>query len=74
MKVKGDYPDRVHSDQMVLRVVRPREAGLPERYQRQLKGGHQAQVHSVQMALVVRYRILLKNKCVRSTPCHVVYF
>jgi hypothetical protein len=54
---KGNCPDQVHSDQMVLGTV-IQEAGLCERWRKMLKtklakGGHQARFHSDQMVLVM---------------------
>jgi phage head maturation protease len=42
MQAKGDYLDRVHSDQMVLEIVRAGRLSCISCGQRQLKGGHQA--------------------------------
>ncbi len=56
-KTKGNCPDRVHSDQMVLGTMR-KETGPCETQPKALKakltkGGHQARVHLDQMVLVM---------------------
>jgi hypothetical protein len=51
MKAKGDYQEQVHSDEMVLVIVR--QPGLHERWPKVTQGGHQAQVHSDQMFVVM---------------------
>jgi hypothetical protein len=38
MRTKGDYQNQVHSDPMVLKIVR-QEAGLCERWQKATQGG-----------------------------------
>ncbi len=56
MKAKGDYQDRVYSDQMVLRMSGG-EAGQHEQWSKATQGGgQQARVHSDQMVLVMARR------------------
>jgi hypothetical protein len=53
MKAKGDYLNQVHSDQMVLGVVRQWRLDHVGSGQKQLKGGYQSRVQSDQIVLMM---------------------
>jgi hypothetical protein len=60
---QGDWPDRAHSDQMILGTVKLRDwtvwmMAMGTQNLAKLKGGYQAQVHSDKMVLVMARRRL----------------